>query len=312
MTPPPYHDARASWLEMSRWEKIPLAIFDEPRLAAIRVAEEIAGLIRQRTEEGLETVLGLATGSTPIFVYHELARLHRKEGLSFRHVTTFNLDEYYPISPRHAQSYHRFMREHLFDHIDLDPAKIHIPDGALSREKATASCAAYEKRIAEAGGIDFQLLGIGRTGHIGFNEPGSSRRSGTRLIHLDRLTRLDAIRDFQSEELVPRMALTMGVKTILQARRIVIMAFGEHKASIVARTVEGDSSPDVPATYLQDHENCLMVLDAAAAGQLTRIETPWLVGPLAEMGLAWTDPRSETCRDLACAQDRQGDSQADR
>ena len=289
MNNPLYADARASSLEMSRWERIPVAIFDEPKQAALAVAAEIAQLIRQRTAEGVETVLGLATGSTPIFVYQELVRLHREEGLSFRYVTTFNLDEYYPIPPEHAQSYHRFMQEHLFRHIDLDPAKIHIPDGSVSREEAAGYCAQYEKMIAQVGGIDLQLLGVGRTGHIGFNEPGSARRSGTRLIHLDRMTRLDAIRDFQSEELVPHAAITMGVKTILQARRIVIMAFGEHKAPIVARAVEGEPTPEIPATYLQDHENCLMVLDEAAAGQLTRLQTPWLVGPLPELGLDWSE-----------------------
>jgi glucosamine-6-phosphate deaminase len=245
--------------------------------------------VRDRDADGLKVVLGLATGSTPIFVYQELARLHREEGLSFRSVITFNLDEYYPISPEHARSYHRFMREHLFDHVDIPASQIHIPDGAIPRGDVAAACERYERQIAEAGGIDLQILGIGRTGHIGFNEPGSSRRSVTRLIHLDRVTRLDAIKDFQSEELVPRIAITMGVKTILQARRIVIMAFGEHKASIVARAVEGEVSAEVTATYLQDHENCLMVLDQAAAGQLTRIQTPWLVGPLEEMALGWSD-----------------------
>jgi glucosamine-6-phosphate deaminase len=289
MNLPLYHDAQSSSLEMSRWERIPLVIFEHPKVAAVRVAEEIAQLIRSRTADGLETVLGLATGSTPIFVYQELVRMHVEGGLSFAHVTTFNLDEYYPITPEHAQSYHRFMRDHLFDHIDIDPEKIHLPDGAVSRAEAAEHCAEYERMIAQAGGIDLQILGVGRTGHIGFNEPGSARRSGTRLIHLDRLTRLDAIKDFQSEELVPRAALTMGVKTILQARRIVIMAFGEHKAPIVARTVEGEPTPEIPATYLQDHENCLMVLDEAAAGKLTRLQTPWLVGPLAEMGKAWSD-----------------------
>jgi glucosamine-6-phosphate deaminase len=283
-----YQDALASSLETSKWEHIPLVIFEQPRLAAARVAQEIADLVRHRDADGLKVVLGLATGSTPIFVYQELARLHR-EGLSFRNVITFNLDEYYPISPERAQSYHRFMREHLFDHLDIPEGQIHIPDGQVPRGDMAAACERYEKQIVEAGGIDIQILGIGRTGHIGFNEPGSSRRSGTRLIHLDRLTRLDAIKDFQSEELVPRTAVTMGVKTILQARRIVIMAFGEHKASIVARAVEGEVTAEVTATYLQDHENCLMVLDQAAASQLTRNQTPWLVGPLHESGLSWTD-----------------------
>ena len=284
-----YQDALSSSLETSKGEHIPVVIFEQPKLAGARVAQEIAQLIRDREADGLKVVLGLATGSTPIFVYQELARLHREEGLSFRNVITFNLDEYFPISPEHAKSYHRFMREHLFDHLDIPENQIHIPDGAISRGDVAAACERYEKQIADAGGIDLQILGIGRTGHIGFNEPGSSRRSGTRLIHLDRLTRLDAIKDFQSEELVPRTAVTMGVKTILQARRIVIMAFGEHKASIVARAVEGEVTAEVTATYLQDHENCLMVLDLAAASQLTRIQTPWLVGPLDEMGLGWTD-----------------------
>jgi glucosamine-6-phosphate deaminase len=285
-----YQDASSSSLEMSKWEHIPVVIFEQPRTAAARVAQEIAQLVREREANGLKVVLGLATGSTPIFVYQELARIHREEGLSFRNVVTFNLDEYFPISAEHAKSYHRFMREHLFDHLDIPESQIHIPSGSGSRAEVAGMCEKYEKQIAEAGGIDLQILGIGRTGHIGFNEPGSSRRSVTRLIHLDRLTRLDAIKDFQSEELVPRTAVTMGVKSILQARRIVIMAFGEHKAAIVARAVEGEVSAEVTATYLQDHENCLMVLDAAAASQLTRNQTPWLVGPLAEMGLGWSEP----------------------
>ncbi len=289
MSTPLYQDALSSSLEMSKWERIPVVIFEQPKVAAARVAQEIAQLIRDRVAEGRDAVLGLATGSTPIFVYHELARMHREEGLSFRNVITFNLDEYFPIGPDHPQSYRRFMREHLFDHIDIDLSRTHIPDGSVPRAEAAKVCEVYEQEIVRAGGIDLQLLGIGRTGHIGFNEPGSARRSTTRLIHLDRVTRLDAIKDFQSEDLVPRTALTMGVKSILQARRIVIMAFGEHKARIVGRTVEGEPTPDIPATYLQDHENCLMVLDEAAAGQLTRIQTPWLVGPLAEMGLSWSE-----------------------
>ena len=289
MIPSGYVDALSPSLEASKWERIPVVIFQQPKTAAAQVAREIAELIRMRARENKDVVLGLATGSTPISVYQELVRLHREEGLSLRNVVTFNLDEYYPISPEDAQSYHHFMRQHLFDHVDVDPARIHIPDGTVERADAAASCARYEEAIAQAGGIDFQLLGIGRTGHIGFNEPGSPRRSSTRFIHLDRVTRQDAIKDFQDEEAVPHTAITMGVKTILRARRIVIMAFGEHKAGIVARTVEGEISADVPATFLQDHENCLMVLDEAAAGNLTRIRTPWLVGSLAEMGLSWSD-----------------------
>ncbi len=289
MTTSWYHDALASSLETSRWERLPVVIFEQPKVAGARVASEIAQLIRDRAAQNRRAVLGLATGSTPIYVYQELTRLHREEGLSFRNVVTFNLDEYYPLTAEDAHSYHHFMHEHLFDHVDIEPGNIHIPDGVVPRGEAFAYCERYEKEIADAGGIDLQILGIGRTGHIGFNEPGSSKRSLTRLIHLDRLTRLDALKDFQSEELVPRTAITMGIRSILQARRIVIMAFGEHKAAIVARAVEGEISAEVPATYLQDHDNCLMVLDSAAAVQLTRLQTPWLVGPLHELGFDWSD-----------------------
>jgi glucosamine-6-phosphate deaminase len=289
MNPALYAEALPFPLETSRWERLPLAIYSQPRIAARQVADEIAQLIREREHEGRFAVLGLATGSTPIFVYQELVRLHREEGLSFANVITFNLDEYYPMSPDQAHSYHHFMRQHLFDHVDLDPRHAHLPDGSVPRADAARACAEYEELIQRAGGIDLQLLGIGRTGHIGFNEPGSSRRSGTRFIHLDRVTRQDAIRDFQDEQAVPRTAITMGVRTILAARRIVLMAFGEHKAAIVRRTVEGEISPEVPATFLQDHENCLLVLDEAAAADLTRQRTPWVVGPLEEMGLSWND-----------------------
>ena len=285
----PYAEALPFPLETSRWERIPLVIYGQPKTAARQVAAEIAALIREREHEGRFAVLGLATGSTPIYVYQELVRLHQEEGLSFANVITFNLDEYYPITPDQAQSYHHFMREHLFDHVDLDPKRTHLPDSTVPRADAAAACAEYEELITRAGGIDLQLLGIGRTGHIGFNEPGSARRSNTRFIHLDRVTRQDALKDFPNEESVPRTAITMGVRTILAARRIVLMAFGEHKAGIIARTVEGDIDSDVPATFLQDHENTLLVLDEAAAGGLTRLRTPWVVGPLEEMNLAWND-----------------------
>jgi glucosamine-6-phosphate deaminase len=250
-------------------------IFDDPWTASCAVAGEIAALIRERAARSRGVVLGLATGSTPILVYAELARLHRKEGLSFRHVVTFNLDEYYPLAADEPQSYHRFMREHLFDHVDMDPSRIHIPDGSIPRGEVAAYCEWYERRIAEAGGIDLQLLGIGRTGHIGFNEPGSGRRSVTRLVELDEVTRRDAGKSFSGEARVPLEAITTGVTTILQARRIVLMAFGEHKAAVVARTVEGGVSDDVPATYLQEHGNCLMVLDKPAASGLRRMQGDW-------------------------------------
>ena len=195
-------------------ERLPVTVYDQPADASRAVAREIADLVRERAATGKKTVLGLATGSTPVGVYDELIRLHREEGVSFKTVVTFNLDEYWPIEPDALQSYHRFMREHLFDHIDIPADAINIPDGTLSREQISAACMAYEEKIREAGGIDLQVLGIGRTGHIGFNEPGSTVESRTRLITLDSVTRGDAASDFFGEGNVPRQAITMGVGSI--------------------------------------------------------------------------------------------------
>ena len=224
------------------------------------MAAEIAALIRDRAAEGRPCVLGLATGSTPVGVYGELVRLHQEEGLSFQHVVTFNLDEYFPMQPDELQSYVRFMREHLFDHVDIDPANVHIPDGTIAEEQVDDYCRRYEEAIRDAGGIDVQLLGIGRTGHIGFNEPGSGRESRTRLITLDRVTRGDAASDFFGEEHVPRRAITMGVGSILDARQVVLMAFGEGKAAVVAKAVEGEISPErrgqLPADAPARHSSC--------------------------------------------------------
>jgi glucosamine-6-phosphate deaminase len=271
------------------FEHAPLAVFVSSLDASRAVAAEIAALIRSRQKEKRPVVLGLATGSTPVSVYAELVRLHREEGLSFANVTTFNLDEYYPISPEQAQSYRRFMRTHLFDHVDLAPGRTHLPEGTVPKSEVDAHCAAYEEKIRAAGGIDFQLLGIGRTGHIGFNEPGSPRHSTTRLVTLDPLTRSDAAGDFGGDEQTPRHALTMGVRSILQARRVVLMAWGQHKADIVRAAIEDEATPHITASFLQEHDNAVFVLDQAAAGSLTRNRTPWLVGPLADQGLAWDD-----------------------
>jgi glucosamine-6-phosphate deaminase len=265
--------------EEQQYEKIFTEIYENSFDASKAVAEEIADLIRSRKAEGKPVVLGLATGSTPTRMYDELIRIHREEGLSFQDVITFNLDEYYPIDPDSLQSYVRFMHENLFDHIDIKPENIHIPDGTLPREKVFDFCMGYEKKIRNLGGLDIQILGIGRTGHIGFNEPGSKRDSRTRLITLDRLTRLDAASDFFGEENVPRRAITMGVSTILQAKRIILMAWGEAKAPIVRVAVEGEITEQVPSSFLQEHPNAVFVLDDAAASELTRFRTPWLVGP---------------------------------
>ncbi len=253
------------------------------------MADEIANLIRSHQKLGRKTVLGLATGSTPVGVYAELVRLHRQERLSFANVVTFNLDEYYPLPEDHPQSYHRYMWAHLFEHIDIAAENVHIPGGAVAQSDLDAHCRAYEEQIRAAGGIDFQLLGVGRTGHIGFNEPGSPRRSLTRLIALDPLTRRDAAGDFGGEEHTPRYAITMGVSTILEARRVVLLAWGQHKAAIVRQAVEGDVSAQVTASFLQEHDNALFVLDESAAGALTRRRTPWLIGPLEDQGLSWDD-----------------------
>jgi len=263
---------------MTQREKIPTRICDDSKSCSKAVAEEIASLIRESAKAGRNCVLGLATGSTPVGVYDELVRMHQSEGLSFKNVITFNLDEYYPMRPHELQSYVRFMREHLFDHVDTRPENVHIPDGQVPPDQVHVYCAKYEQMIKDAGGIDLQLLGIGRTGHIGFNEPGSSRSSRTRLITLDKVTRMDAASDFFGEENVPRRAITMGVGTILGARRVVLMAFGEHKAPVIAQAIEGPITPAVAASFLQEHPNAQVMLDKAAAAKLTRADTPWLVG----------------------------------
>jgi len=268
-------------------EKASVTVYPSSAQASRAVAHEIADLIRQRAAAGTKAVLGLATGSTPTAIYDELIRLHKEEKLSFRNVVTFNLDEYWPMTPSDLQSYRRFMQEHLFDHIDIDPANVHVPDGTVPREKVSEYCQWYERSMREVGGIDYQILGVGRTGHIGFNEPGSPRDSRTRLITLDRVTRMDAASDFFGEWNVPKKAITMGVESILSARRVVLLAFGEHKAPVLRRAIEGDISSTVAASYLQQHPAARFVLDPAAAAELTRFKTPWLLGNLEDFGLRW-------------------------
>lgn len=264
--------------ELKNFEKMPVKIWEDSAEASRHVARSIALAIRQKQQDGDHTVLGLATGSTPIKVYEELVRMHREEGLSFNSVITFNLDEYYPMSKEAQQSYWRFMHEYLFDHVDILPENVHIPDGTLPMEKIAAYCEQYEKQIDLAGGIDIQLLGIGRTGHIGFNEPGAWETSPTRMVRLDHLTRHDASKDFQSEDDVPYRAITMGVGSIFKARTVYLMAWGQHKAQIVQHAIEGDISASVPASFLQKHPNVKVVLDKSAAEDLTKMKSPWLAG----------------------------------
>ncbi|HEY6975467.1 MAG TPA: glucosamine-6-phosphate deaminase [Chitinophagaceae bacterium] len=261
------------------FEKIPCKIFPNTREGSRFVAKEIANLIKEKQHRNENCVLGLATGSTPISMYKELVRLHKEEGLSFKNVITFNLDEYYPVQRDAYQSYWSFMHRHLFDHIDIDPSNIHIPNGELSKEEVKEHCLQYEQMIEDAGGIDLQILGIGNNGHIGFNEPGSSIFSKTRLTNLDNNTRIANSREFQNIAKVPRLAITMGISTIMKAKRILLMAWG-FKAQIVAKSVEGNVTEQVPASILQQHNNCTFVLDEQAATELTRFKSPWLTGEI--------------------------------
>lgn len=268
--------ARLNLLEETRFEKVPVKVYPNQHVASIDVAHRIAAVITNKQAKGETAVLGLATGATPVGVYKELIRLHKEEGLSFKNVVTFNLDEYYPMQPTADQSYVTFMNRNLFDHIDIPTENINIPDGTLPISEITAYCEAYEQRISSYGGLDIQLLGIGRTGHIGFNEPGSAPNSGTRLVTLDDLTRRDASRDFGGKENVPTKAITMGVGTIFKAKEIILMAWNAKKAEIVKKAVEGEMSPEIPATYLQLSSNVEFILDQDAASLLTRFDTPWL------------------------------------
>jgi len=264
--------------EAVKFERINTLIHKSSQDASSFVAQEIIDLVLERQKEGKKIVLGLATGSTPIKVYDYLVQAHKEKGVSFSNVITFNLDEYFPMDGSSIHSYKRFMKEHLFEHIDIPEQQIHLPNGQVKKEEVKKYCQDYEQKIKEVGGIDIQILGIGRTGHIGFNEPGSSLSSKTRMVRLDRMTMLDAASDFFGKENVPTKAITMGVGTIMSAKRIILMAWGEGKSNIIKQAVEGPIQESVPATFLQSHPNCNFIIDQAAATSLTRVATPWLVG----------------------------------
>ena len=269
--------SEAGKFEETRFEKIHNVIFDNSDEGSVVVAQEIADLIRSKAKNNEQCVLGLATGSSPIKVYEELVRMHKEEGLSFKNVVTFNLDEYYPMEKDNPQSYWYFMHEHLFNHVDILPENINIPDGTIPEDQIKQYCIDYELKIKNLGGLDFQLLGIGRTGHIGFNEPGSHFNSGTRNVTLHHITRVDAAPSFLGIENVPRVAITMGISTIRKAKRIVLLAWGINKAQVIKKAIEGEVTSDIPASYLQRHDNVTFVLDKGASQELTRIKTPWLV-----------------------------------
>lgn len=267
-----------------RFENINTVVFEDSSTASKAVAKEIAELIKSKQKKNKPCVLGLATGSTPKGLYAELVRLHKEEGLSFKNVITFNLDEYYPMEPDSIHSYVRFMKELLMDQVDILPENYHIPDGTLTKNQISKYCIDYEAKIKEAGGLDLQILGIGGNGHIGFNESGSLQNSKTRLVALDHITRVAASKDFSGLSNTPRTAITLGVKKIMEAKRVILMAWGERKSNIVAQSVEGEVTSKVPASYLQEHNNAVFVLDKEASSHLTRINTPWLVEQV-----EWTD-----------------------
>ena len=267
-----------------RFEKINTEIFETSQEASSAVASEIAKVIREKQNDKQRCILGLATGATPIPLYKELIRLHKYEDLSFKNVVTFNLDEYYYMKPNDLHSYVYFMKEQLFNHIDILPENFHIPDGTLSKNNISAYCSGYECQIDALGGLDLQILGIGHNGHIGFNEPGSLVNSKTRLVTLDYPTRLAASKDFDGLTNTPRTAITLGLEQIMKAKKVILMAWGEGKSKIIKEMVEGTITPQVPASHLQNHKSTTVVVDKSASIHLTRIDTPWLVGDVKE----WT------------------------
>jgi len=263
-----------------RLEKMQLVVAPDSVSGSVAVAHEIADIIKDKAAKGEMAVLGLATGSSPIKVYDELVRMHKEEGLSFQNVVSFNLDEYTGLEKDNPESYWYFMHEHLFNHVDIKDGNVNVPSGMMPDSELNQFCIDYELKIKSYGGLDFQLLGIGRTGHIGFNEPGSQRKSATRKITLDHITRVDAAPSFGGLDNVPRTAVTMGVGTIMKAKRIILLSWGDNKAEVTKKMIEGEITSELPASYLQDHENVTVVTDPAAASQITRIDTPWLVGPI--------------------------------
>ncbi|MBP6432239.1 MAG: glucosamine-6-phosphate deaminase [Ferruginibacter sp.] len=259
-------------------EKIPVKIFSSSTDGSLFVAQQIANLIRQKEKEGKPCVIGLATGSSPKTLYAQLVKMHKEEGLSFKNVITFNLDQYYPMDKDALQSYHYFMRKNLFEHTDINPANYHLPDGMIAKENVKEHCLSYEQKIEEAGGLDLQILGIGTNGHIGFNEPGSGIYTKTRLTTLDNSTRLANSYEFGNMTEVPRMAITMGISTILKSKKIILIAWGQAKATVIKKAVEDDDTEEVPASLLQNHDDCTFVIDETAATELTRFKSPWLTG----------------------------------
>jgi len=230
------------------------------------VSGTAAGIVRDLIRIKPDCVLGLATGSTPLGLYRELVRMHREEGLDFSRVVSFNLDEYVGLPPGHDQSYHYFMQTNLFAHINIHPGNVYMPDGMS--DDIEKSCERYEDEIVRRGGIDLQILGIGRNGHIAFNEPGSSLGSRTRVKTLSAATIRDNRRFFSDHDRIPRYAITMGIGTIMDARALLLLASGTNKADAIAATIEGPITAMVPATMVQMHRKATIILDREAAAKL--------------------------------------------
>nr|WP_315852354.1 6-phosphogluconolactonase [Thalassoroseus pseudoceratinae] len=267
-----------------RCTKVPTLVFRRPTDASQHVALVIASLIREHNSAGMPTVIALSAGSTPSAVYRQLVQWHQDDRLDFSRVVVFALAEWSPMPAESLQSQQRFLRESLLNHVNVRPENIHFPPSDGNPAEVERQCEDYEREIEQAGGIDLLVAGVGRNGHLGFNEPGSERGSRTRLVALNPRTRHAAASDFFGEENVPVEGVTVGLGTILSARKVVVMALGEHKASVVRKAVEDGVSENVPASFLQTHRNAVVVTDEAAAGRLTAITTPWLISDV-----DWTD-----------------------
>jgi len=230
------------------------------------VAQEGAKIFAKSIKEKQNIILGLATGGTPVGMYQELIRMHKEAGLDFSRAVSFNLDEYMGLSGDHSQSYRRFMDDNLFSHINIDKEKTYVPSGIA--EDVPASCQKYEEDIKAHGGVDLQVLGIGSNGHIAFNEPGSLPGSRTRAVNLTEKTIKDNARFFENESEVPQKAVTMGIATILEAKKIVLLATGSNKAEVITKAIKNPITTNIPASFLQNHPDCVFIVDKEAAGRL--------------------------------------------
>lgn len=261
-----------------KFEKVYTNIFASESSGSMYVAREIENCIREKQKFGELCILGITTGKSPVGVFRALVEIHKKENLSFRNVVVFSLDEFFPISPKEQQSRNWLIHESLLDHVDILPENIHIPNGTLPQDKVAAFCRDYEAKIEEYGGLDLLFLGTGVQGQLGFNEPGSYTNTRTRLVALGNESRQAVSSIFYGIDNVPRKAITMGLGTILKAKRIILMAWGEEKATVIKDIVEGEENSATPATCLQKHPNIEVVVDEGASQELTRVKTPWLVG----------------------------------